>query len=479
MNGVTSAAAPARAQPTPRQRTDLEQLRGTGFRFDPVNGIDQNIWLDRAQSRSASPELRAQYRELVDIAGGRTDRPSLLQAMEVAQAYFAATAPNATASDRQAYVTRLTSNLEFQFGRLNPTEIMAAPLQSAGRLILDATGASNTEWGQSLNRALGMQVAFNRGIAEGIWEGGRDMVATIATAVGRTLQYGADNSVLGTAGDAIRGLTGRLPDVVNQVLPSNARGAESTQRLVNGVTRAANYFATHTPAEVAADIGNMISAQWDSLRASHAAAAAKGPEAEARWWGQVVGRIGFEIGSTFIPVAGVAGKISGAVRTTDRAADLARGVDTAADAARAADGIGAVVSRYVRYVGDGPLFRGDRRAPSEIFRGGFRPRGGTDDLADYVANHTDSIFVSTSKSADVVRGPYYTGGPGGFVYDIDPSRLRGIDVNRSLGRHDLEFEAEIAFPGGVPRDAIMGARQVMPDGRLGDLIENPFYRGPD
>jgi hypothetical protein len=43
-----------------------------------------------------------------------------------------------------------------------------------------------------------------------------------------------------------------------------------------------------------------------------------------RWWGQTVGRIGFEVAATFVPVAGVAGKLAGGARAADAAVDVAR-----------------------------------------------------------------------------------------------------------------------------------------------------------
>jgi DNA/RNA non-specific endonuclease len=341
MSGQVGAAT---GQASAAQLQDLQQLRETGYRPSP-DGIPQDRWLDEASRPSDS--RHAQYRELVDIAGGRTDRPSLLRAMDVAYAYLTATAPNATAADRQAFTTTLTQQLDFHFGRLSPTELLTSPLQSSARLILDVTGARNTEWGQSLDRALGQQVAFNRGVAEGIWEGGKSLVTGIATMVGRTLQYGADNSTLGQLGDAARGLTGRMPAWLEAVVPSATRGAASTEAIGRAMSGAADYLSSHSPSEVAADIGNAISAQWDSLKASHAAAAAQGPEAEARWWGQIVGRVGFEVAATFVPVAGIAGKLTGAARAADATVDTARvadavgdtarGVDAAQDAVRAAD----------------------------------------------------------------------------------------------------------------------------------------------
>jgi hypothetical protein len=56
-------------------------------------------------------------------------------------------------------------------------------------------------------------------------------------------------------------------------------------------------------------------------------------------------------------------------------------------------------------------------------------------------------------------------------------KSKAIDVNKSLGKHDMDFEAEIAIHGGVPKEAIRSARQVMEDGSLGDILKNPNYIG--
>ena len=94
-------------------------------------------------------------------------------------------------------------------------------------------------------------------------------------------------------------------------------------------------------------------------------------------------------------------------------------------------------------------FRGDRRAPSEIFEQGFQPRGTSVDLLDYAANNTPSIYVSTSRSASVA---------GDFAENIYVVRPRyGVDVNRALGRHSpFPDELEIAIPGGVSPADVRG-----------------------
>lgn len=356
--GGMGALAQAGTQPTASQISDLEQLRSTGLRFDDKNGIPHDQWLDNAESRNASSELKAQYKELVDIAGGLTDRPSLLRAMEVAQAYLAASDPAATASDHMAFERTLADNLTFQLGRLDPAALLTSPLQSAARLMLEQSGATDTEWGRSLDRALGHSVAFNAGLAEGVWQGGTDMVTGIATMAGKALQFGADNSLLGRAGDALRGLTGQLPEWLETWTPSATRGAASSEALGQAMANAVDYIASNSPAEVAGDIRHAIAAQWGSLRASHAAAAAQGPEAEARWWGQTIGRVGFEIGATFVPVAGQAGRIGTAARVADGAVDAVRaagGIDGATDASRLGNSVDEVsaaariANGFVRY----------------------------------------------------------------------------------------------------------------------------------
>jgi len=132
--------------------------------------------------------------------------------------------------------------------------------------------------------------------------------------------------------------------------------------------------------------------------------------------------------------------------------------------------------KYKTYSGEGSVYRGDRRNPKEIFEDGFQPKGGTDDLKKYVGDHVDSNFVSTSKSQNLVKGDYYTDGKG-YVYEIDSKNLTGIDVNKSIGKHELSFENEVAFHGGIPKEAIINARQVLPSGNLGPRINNPHYIG--
>ncbi|MEV5127012.1 hypothetical protein AB0K49_30100 [Streptomyces decoyicus] len=118
-----------------------------------------------------------------------------------------------------------------------------------------------------------------------------------------------------------------------------------------------------------------------------------------------------------------------------------------------------------------PLYRNDNRAPDTIFEEGFEPLNPSNtDLRDYVQSSDESAFISTSRREDI--GDEFGGK---FTYEIDAPG--GIDVNRTLGTHELDYEEEVAFPGGVRREYIVGARPYSySSGEHGDLIPNPHYR---
>lgn len=118
-----------------------------------------------------------------------------------------------------------------------------------------------------------------------------------------------------------------------------------------------------------------------------------------------------------------------------------------------------------------PLHRSDNRDPAIVFDSGFEPRDPARvDLAEYVEESEHSAHVSTSYREDI-------GGEfgGKFTYQIDAPG--GIDVNASMGDHPLSYEEEVAFPGGVRTEFIVGARPYdYATDELGDFIPNPNYR---
>ena len=125
-----------------------------------------------------------------------------------------------------------------------------------------------------------------------------------------------------------------------------------------------------------------------------------------------------------------------------------------------------------------PLFRGDARAPSEIFADGFKPWGDSKDIIAHAihAREPPSYFVSTSSDIAVASKPHFSQGK--YVYHID-KRVQGIDVNKyhnlsgKTNFHEAEFE--IAVPGAVRPSDIIGVQPVLPGNRLGPMVPNPNY----
>ncbi|MFF3291522.1 ADP-ribosyltransferase [Streptomyces sp. NPDC003023] len=100
------------------------------------------------------------------------------------------------------------------------------------------------------------------------------------------------------------------------------------------------------------------------------------------------------------------------------------------------------------------LYRADGRGPEVVFDQGFHPKApqnGQYDLEKYVLVNQPSPFVSTTYDHDLYKQwkstwNYYIDAPG------------GIDVNKTIGdTHKWAEQAEVAFPGGIARDFIVGA----------------------
>ncbi|MDE1882821.1 MAG: hypothetical protein KGH70_02470 [Rhodospirillales bacterium] len=128
------------------------------------------------------------------------------------------------------------------------------------------------------------------------------------------------------------------------------------------------------------------------------------------------------------------------------------------------------------------IYRGDSRPPDVIFNQGFQPKGTATDLYNYAATNTPSNFISTSK----IPGPGInfaqsaaTNSGEGYLYIIS-QQPNGIDVNEALGAASpFPDEAEIAVPGGIPPQDVLGAQQISPDGsNIGGFIPNPGFKAP-
>jgi RHS repeat-associated protein len=126
------------------------------------------------------------------------------------------------------------------------------------------------------------------------------------------------------------------------------------------------------------------------------------------------------------------------------------------------------------------VYRGDQRSPAEIAdAGGFRPKGGTSDLKEYVSSKLPSVFVSTTKKLS--RAIPFTmsnkGGMTGYIYRIDGAP-GGIDANKTIGlrrmmRNGFPGEREIAFEGGIESQFITACRKYVGGSPVGDWMPFP------
>jgi RHS repeat-associated protein len=112
------------------------------------------------------------------------------------------------------------------------------------------------------------------------------------------------------------------------------------------------------------------------------------------------------------------------------------------------------------------LYRGDSRESWEIFEAGFEPLGDSMDLYLHALDNRSppSFFVSASTSEkEAIKFATGYGYEDGFLYAL--KNIRGIDVNKKLGMMSPHRrEIEIALPGGVDSQDILGVTPVNADG---------------
>jgi len=115
------------------------------------------------------------------------------------------------------------------------------------------------------------------------------------------------------------------------------------------------------------------------------------------------------------------------------------------------------------------LYRSDNRPPDIIFKEGFQPLDPSNtDLVDFVRNNTPSNYVSTTTDSEL-----YKSWGSRYRYTIDSPG--GIDVNSAIPDNIFANESEIAFPGGIAPENIVGAHVVDPSRSLGQWIPNSGY----
>lgn len=334
--GQQPAAQSPATPPNPIELATMVGLAASGFKFaDAPTGQTQDQWIDAARN-SDDPTIRAQFQMLSLMAGGRGDNAAIKQVLE---RYYALTTAQ-TASEIAAADKGMMDQIAVALDGLNPVNRLMDMAQPAVAGALRASGLNKTEWGSALQKILdtpGTAYAFREGFRTGVLEGGKDMVVGLATIGAKAVRLAADHSILGAAGDTLRKITGPLQGPLDAAIPSFDRGLQTDKAILDTGQKIGTYLANRTPEQVGADVTTFIGKQWDSLKASHAAAAKQGPEAEARWWGQTTGRITFEVAATFVPVAGQAGKVSTVAKGADLAADGLRAADKVVDGVRAGE----------------------------------------------------------------------------------------------------------------------------------------------
>jgi hypothetical protein len=124
----------------------------------------------------------------------------------------------------------------------------------------------------------------------------------------------------------------------------------------------------------------------------------------------------------------------------------------------------------------GTLYRSDGRGPATVFEQGFLPKDVIDgqyDIESYVLVNQPSPYVSTTYDHDLYKTWYKSG----YNYYIDAPG--GVDVNATIGdRHRWADQVEVAFPGGIRTEFIIGVCPVDKKTRTEKMSEcesNPHY----
>ncbi|MFJ2160268.1 ADP-ribosyltransferase [Streptomyces sp. NPDC087856] len=125
----------------------------------------------------------------------------------------------------------------------------------------------------------------------------------------------------------------------------------------------------------------------------------------------------------------------------------------------------------------GTLYRSDSRGPAIVFDQGFAPKdvvNGQYDVEKYVLVNQPSPYVSTTYDHDLYKTWYKSG----YNYYIDAPG--GVDVNKTIGdTHKWADQVEVAFPGGIQRQYIIGVCPVDKKTKveiMSDCESNPNYR---
>ncbi|MEJ1198964.1 MULTISPECIES: ADP-ribosyltransferase [unclassified Streptomyces] len=125
----------------------------------------------------------------------------------------------------------------------------------------------------------------------------------------------------------------------------------------------------------------------------------------------------------------------------------------------------------------GTLYRSDSRGPQVVFEEGFHAKdvqNGQYDVEKYVLVNQPSPYVSTTYDHDLYKTWYKSG----YNYYIDAPG--GIDVNKTIGdTHKWADQVEVAFPGGIQRQYVIGVCPVDRQTKteiMSECESNPYYK---
>ncbi|VVQ01556.1 hypothetical protein PS906_05056 [Pseudomonas fluorescens] len=125
------------------------------------------------------------------------------------------------------------------------------------------------------------------------------------------------------------------------------------------------------------------------------------------------------------------------------------------------------------------LYRGSGTDPTEVFENGFKSKGNSTDLFLHSidSDFPPSNFISTSLSREMGKAfatSYFT--RPGFLYTL--KMIPGHNLKKELGAsYRFSKEQEIAIPGQIKREDILGATLIIDDGReFGYSIPNPYRK---
>jgi hypothetical protein len=119
------------------------------------------------------------------------------------------------------------------------------------------------------------------------------------------------------------------------------------------------------------------------------------------------------------------------------------------------------------------VFKNRADSDTTIFESSFEPLGDNMSLEEHVSGVAgtytpDSGYVATTSSHNyaVTRA-----GGAKYIYQIR-NGPEGIDVNQAIPGNVMGHEREIAVPGNIPTECIIGCH--MPDGTF---VDNPNFGG--